>query len=141
MGADPEIGCNDKIVFYDGVCNFCNSSVKFIIKKERNDELKFAALQSDFAQKFLTQHDFKFIDFDSIIYSVGGKLYVKSRAAFEIAVFLKAPWYFVRIFKFLPEFITDFFYDLIAKNRYKIFGRSDTCIIPSPEIRSRFVDQ
>lgn len=141
MGADPEIGPTDKIVFYDGVCNFCNSSVKFIIRHERKDQLKFAALQSDLARKFLNQHDFKSIDFDSIIYISGDKLYVKSGAVFEIARYLNAPWHFIRVFKFLPKFITDFFYDLIAKNRYKIFGRSDICIIPSPEIRNRFLDQ
>ncbi|MFT7035507.1 MAG: putative DCC family thiol-disulfide oxidoreductase YuxK [Cyclobacteriaceae bacterium] len=141
MGADSQIDSTDKVVFYDGVCNFCNSSVKFIIKHERNDELKFAALQSNLAQKFLTQHNLKLIDFDGIIYIVGDKLCVKSRAAFEIAGFLNAPWHFISIFKYLPKFITDFFYDLIAKNRYKIFGRSDTCIIPSPEIRKRFLDQ
>lgn len=141
MGADSEIGSINRVVFYDGVCNFCNSSVNFIIRHERNDELKFAALQSDIAQEFLTQRELKSMDFDSIIYTDGDTLYLKSSAAFEIAGFLNAPWYYIRIFKFLPKFITDFFYDLIAKNRYKIFGRSDACIIPSQEIRNRFIDQ
>lgn len=141
MGADPEITPTEKVVLYDGVCNFCNSAVNFIIKHEKNNELKFAALQSNLAQKFLKQHDFKSLDFDSIMYTVGDNIYVKSRAAFEIAGHLKAPWHIVGILKFLPRFFTDFFYELIAKNRYIIFGKSDACIIPSPEIRSRFIDQ
>lgn len=140
MGADTEISLSEKIVLYDGVCNFCNGSVNFIIKHEKTSDLKFAALQSEFAQKLIKKDNFESSDFDSIIYTHQDELLIKSKAAFEIAKTLKTPWSCISIFKFLPTTIADFFYDLIARNRYRIFGKSDTCIVPSSEIRSRFLD-
>ena len=140
MGADTKISFSDKVVLYDGVCNFCNSSVNFIIRHEKTSDLKFAALQSEFAQNIIGKNNFEISDFDSIIYTNQSELLIKSKAAFVIAKSLNTPWNFISVFSFLPITITDFFYDLIARNRYRIFGKSDTCIVPSAEIRSRFLD-
>ena len=140
MGAATKIESLEKIVLYDGVCNFCNSSVKFILKHERSNELKFAALQSDIGREILEEHGEKSTDFDSIILMDEGRLFKKSRAAFRIAKHLKYPYAAFNVIGVLPAFFTDFFYDLVAKNRYKIFGRSDACMLPSPEMRMRFID-
>ena len=140
MGSDSQINANQSIVLYDGVCNFCNSSVNFIISHEKQSELMFASLQSAFGQNLLRQHDEQTDDFESIIFINDAGISKKSEAAFKIARFLKPPWAWLAAFKVLPNFITDFFYDVIAKNRYAIFGKMDTCTIPTPALRSRFLD-
>ncbi|MEQ6118447.1 thiol-disulfide oxidoreductase DCC family protein [Reichenbachiella sp. MALMAid0571] len=140
MGSDSQISTNQSIVLYDGVCNFCNSSVNFIIRHERQSELKFASLQSAFGQNVLHSYNEKTNDFESIVFIHNNVIFKKSKAAFEISKFLKPPWNWLAVFQVFPRFITDFFYDVIAKNRYAIFGKSDTCAIPTPALRSRFLD-
>ena len=140
MGANPQIDFGKGIVLYDGVCNFCNSSVNFIIRNEKSDVLKFAALQSDLGLQILESFRLNTSDFDSIVYVDDNGVLEKSRAAFRIASFLKPPLSALSVFRFLPSFLTNFIYDLVAKNRYKIFGKSDQCMLPSPEIRGRFLD-
>jgi predicted DCC family thiol-disulfide oxidoreductase YuxK len=137
MGAIASVE-NDLLLF-DGVCNFCNSSVNFIIRHEQTASLKFASLQSDVGQQVLGDLGYSSTDFDSLVLVKGGKAWKKSRAVFELCKNLRAPWRYVRVFRFLPAFLTDFFYDLIARNRYRLFGKSEACSIPSPELRARFV--
>lgn len=141
MGANIEITGIDNLVLYDGVCNFCNSSVNFIIRHEKEQELKFASLQSELGNAVLKRHNLDPENFDSIVFVQNGQVFQKSKGAFKIAGFLKAPLSWVKAFSILPVWFTDLFYDIIARNRYKIFGKSDTCQIPSPELRSRFLDQ
>ena len=140
MGSDSQINTIQNIVLYDGVCNFCNSSVNFIISHERQSELMFASLQSDFGQSLLRKHNEETDDFESIIFIGDSGVSKKSEAAFKIASFLKPPWRWLGIFHVLPTFVTDFFYGIIAKNRYAIFGKTDTCTIPTPALKSRFLD-
>ncbi|MFY0652028.1 MAG: thiol-disulfide oxidoreductase DCC family protein [Cyclobacteriaceae bacterium] len=139
MGTASSIVPKQPVVLYDGVCNFCNSSVNFILRHEKTSELQFAALQSEYGQKLLAEHDEKVQDYDSIILLDENGLSKKSKAAFKIAKSLKAPWSYLSIFRFLPRFIADFFYDLIAQNRYRIFGKTDACMVPTADIRSRFL--
>jgi predicted DCC family thiol-disulfide oxidoreductase YuxK len=139
MGANSEIDSLKFVVLYDGVCNFCNSSVNFIIKHERDIKLCFASLQSDFGRKILDENNLNTSEFDSIVFVDSGKIFVKSKAALKIAGHLKLPWRIAVIFEVLPSFFTDFCYDLVAKHRYQIFGRTDSCVIPSKELRTRFL--
>lgn len=127
------------IVFYDGVCNLCNGAVQFILKHEKSPVLLFASLQSEFAKELIKQNKIP-SSVDSIVFYHSNKAHVKSKAAFRIAQHLKAPWSFVNVFSFLPKPVTNAGYDLIARYRYRIFGKKETCPMPSIETRDRFID-
>ncbi|UXX78068.1 DCC1-like thiol-disulfide oxidoreductase family protein [Reichenbachiella carrageenanivorans] len=128
------------LVLYDGVCTFCNSSVNFILDHERNSSLHFAPLQSETGQAILKAHNLPLDYTDSLLYAVNGQLSTHAKAAFKIATYLKSPWRWVAGFGILPPFITNFFYNLVAKHRYKLMGQADACILPSPAVRGRFLD-
>jgi predicted DCC family thiol-disulfide oxidoreductase YuxK len=113
--------------------------VQFIIKHDKSNSLKFASLQSEFGQNLLKQFNLS-TQLDSVIYFENNKSYIKSKAAFKIASNFNGIWKLLLIFKILPTAITDFFYDIIANNRYKWFGKSDSCMLPSKEIRDRFIE-
>jgi len=128
------------IILFDGVCNFCNFWVNFIIDRDKDDIFKFAALQSEAGQKLLQEYKLNVSDFDTFVLIVNDKHFTKSTAALKISKNLKS---FVKLLYpliILPRPIRDFFYDLIAKNRYKIFGRRDICRIPSEEERDKFLN-
>lgn len=127
------------IIFFDGVCNLCNNSVQFIIKRDKKNKFKFASLQSSFAKNNLSKH----IDVDkleSIVLLNEDKLYTKSAAALLIARELSGMWPMFYVFIIIPSFIRDWFYNIIAKNRYRIFGKKDSCMIPSPAFKEKFLD-
>lgn len=126
-------------VLFDGVCNFCNTSINFVIDRDSKGIFKFAALQSEIGQEILKKYGLKQTDFDSIILEKEGKIYQKSDAALEIARNLDGLWKIFYIFKIIPSFLRNPIYDLIAKNRYRIFGRTDVCRIPTPELKARFL--
>ncbi|WP_020526329.1 thiol-disulfide oxidoreductase DCC family protein [Flexithrix dorotheae] len=128
-----------KVILFDGVCNLCNSSVNFIIDRDPQAKFKFTSLQSEEGQEILNEFNLPTKDFDTIIYVENGKLYNKSSAALKIAKGLNGAWPLLYIFYFLPKFFRDFFYNIIAKNRYKWFGKEDACRIPTPELKSRFI--
>lgn len=127
------------IVLFDGVCNFCDSSVQFIIKRDPDGYYQFANLQSEYGRALLRKYKLPEDKLDSIILWEQGKLYRKSSAALRIAINLTGLWPFAGFLLLIPSFIRNFFYDLIAGNRYRIFGKKDACTIPSPEIRERFL--
>ena len=129
----------DKIVLFDGVCNFCNSSVQFILKYDRSNSLQFASLQSPTGQALLKKYDIP-SEMDSVIYIENGRAFIKSDAALKIARYFGGCWKALTFFSVFPAVIRNFFYDIIARNRYKWFGKRDTCMIPSPETRARFID-
>jgi predicted DCC family thiol-disulfide oxidoreductase YuxK len=129
----------DKIVLFDGVCNFCASSVQFIIRHDKTHSLKFASLQSAVGQELLTTYQMP-KDLEGVVFIEHNRAYFKSAAAFQIVRYFGGVWSLMRVFSILPVSVADFFYDIIAKNRYKWFGKKDSCMIPSPEIRSRFLD-
>ena len=130
---------SDKIVLFDGVCNFCNSSVQFIIRHDKSNALKFASLQSNTGQELIAKYNIP-KDVDSVIFIDNGNAFIKSEAALRIADNFGGVWKMMRILKVIPAFIRNLFYDIIARNRYKWFGKKETCMIPSPEIRNRFMD-
>jgi predicted DCC family thiol-disulfide oxidoreductase YuxK len=126
-------------ILFDGVCNFCNSSVNFIIKRDKKDYFLFSSLQSEYSQNLLNKNNFPQKDFDSIILIEENKLYQKSTAALKIAKHLNGLWKLFYMFIIIPPFIRDFFYDIIAKNRYKWFGKKDVCMIPDEKTKNKFL--
>lgn len=128
------------IVLFDGVCNFCNSSVNFFIERDSKKYFKFAPLQSEIADELSLKYGIDRENVDSIILVEDDKAYTYSTAALKITKNLDGIWSLGYVFIIVPKFIRDLFYKLIAKNRYKIFGKKDVCMIPTPELKERFLD-
>ncbi|MEQ8473306.1 MAG: DCC1-like thiol-disulfide oxidoreductase family protein [Marinoscillum sp.] len=137
MGSTDEV--NDHVILFDGVCNLCNSSVNFIIDRD-NGHFRFASLQSGFAKTQLGLQNSDTGSLDSIVVLKRKCLLYKSDAALEIARHLSGGWKLLYGFKILPKPFRDWFYDLIARNRYRWFGKRDSCRIPTPELKERFLD-
>lgn len=128
-----------KIILFDGICNLCNNSVQFIIKNDKNDLFRFAPLQSDIGRQIINERGIDTQDLDSVILIEPGIAYYhKSTAALEIAKDLQG-YSWLRHFKFVPQGIRDSIYELIAKNRYKWFGKKESCMIPTPELQALFL--
>ena len=135
------MGDNSKqIILFDGVCNLCNRSVQFIIRRDKKDTFRFATLQSDIGQQLVRERGIDTSQVDSIILiQPQVAYYVKSDAALRISRSLSGLWPALGVFLWLPSGLRDLFYDLIARNRYKIFGRRDACMIPTPELKKKFL--
>ncbi|MCO5232834.1 MAG: DUF393 domain-containing protein [Chitinophagales bacterium] len=129
----------EHLVFFDGVCNFCNSSVLWIIKRDRNKIFYFASLQSEVAKNTLRKFNINNTEIDSIIYIKKGNLFIKSSAALEIAKDLKNIWSIFYIFKIIPCFFRDMAYDQFAKRRYRLFGKKSECMIPDITLKDHFL--
>lgn len=127
------------IILFDGVCNFCNSSVNFIIDRDSTNYFKFGALQSDEGQVLLKKHHQNTDSFDTLILIEGDALYTRSTAALRIAKKLSGLWPLFYVLLVTPKFLRDPIYNLIAKNRYKMFGKKDTCRLPTAEERAKFL--
>ena len=112
------------IILFDGVCNLCNGVVKFITKRDSNKKFSFLSLQSADGKKLLNQFNINTLTTDSIVYIKNNQAFIKSRAAIEIANDLGGIYLFLMIFKIFPTKINDYFYDFVAKNRYKFFGKN-----------------
>ncbi len=129
---------HDPVIFFDGVCNLCNGSVQFVIRHDKNGLFKFASLQSDFAASFFRENGYT-IQSDSIILYTNGKFYDRSAAVLRIARRLHFPVNAASIFFIVPAFLRDPVYGFIAAHRYKWFGRKDSCMVPDPALRNRFL--
>src|SRR5690625_5028816 len=127
-----------QIVLFDGECNFCDKSVQFIIKRDPNGIYKFASLQSEIGQNLIKQHNIP-ANLDSFILVTDEKWYTESSAALHVCKNLTGLWKAFYPLLITPRPVRDFFYHIIANNRYKWFGKKDHCILPSPEIRKRFL--
>lgn len=128
------------IVLFDGVCNFCDVAVNFIIRQDTGGRFKFAPLQSEIGQKLQAQYTID-KDLDSIVLIEDGRAYTHSTAGLRVAKGLGGIWSLAYIFIIVPAFIRDFFYRLFARYRYRLFGKKDVCMMPTPEIRERFVSE
>lgn len=131
---------NYKIILFDGVCNLCNFSVQTIIKYDKKSVFRFASLQSDFSNNLLKKYNRSNKDFDSVILIDGNNIYEKASAFFEIIKYLGFPLIIFYPFKIFPNTLLNKVYDLIAKKRYKWFGKRNECMIPTPELKSLFLD-
>lgn len=129
-----------KIVLFDGVCNLCNGAIQFIIKRDKKDKFRFAALQSEIGQKLVVERGIDTSKVDSIILiDPGVAYYTKSEAALEIGTELKGYRILSNILRLIPSSLSNIVYDLIARNRYKWYGKKETCMIPTPEFRAKFL--
>ena len=128
-----------KIVLFDGVCNYCNDKINFIIKNDKHDVFRFVALQSETGQKIIT---YLGIDpsIDSIIlYEPGYAYFIKSEAVFRIIKHLTSAVKLLLLFNFIPTSIKNIFYDIIAKNRYNWYGKKESCMMPTEEVKRKFI--
>lgn len=128
------------IVFFDGVCNLCNSTVQFIIKKDTEKRFRFASLQGKNGQETLHRFNLPASDFHSFILLEGDNMYSRSTAVLRMLKLLGGGWKLFYGFIIVPKFIRDAVYNLVARNRYKWYGKRDECMIPTPELRERFLD-
>jgi predicted DCC family thiol-disulfide oxidoreductase YuxK len=130
---------NNTILFFDGNCGLCNRSVKFVLRKEKNKELVFSPLQSEFAKKTLAPFNLG-DQMDSIVLLQNGKIYLRSSAALRVTKYLKGVWPVFLAFLIVPPFIRNFIYDYISKNRLTWFGTADYCEMMTPELKKRFLE-
>jgi len=132
---------NDKIIFFDGECNFCNKTVDFVFKRNGKKDIKYSSNQSDFAKGFLKDHfgSEENVDLGTIYYFRNSKLYSKSSAVLMISKDLNFPYPILSGLWIVPKFIRDWFYTLFAKNRYLLFGRSNSCRIVTKEEEAYFL--
>ena len=129
----------NSIILFDGICNLCSSSVKFILRHDKREHFLFSSLQSDASKKLLLQYNVKKIAMDSILLIEDGKVYKKSTAIVRISRDLNWPWKVFSIAKYLPLSLRDKLYDLVANKRYIWFGKKDQCLIMIPKYKNRFI--
>lgn len=127
------------ILLFDGVCNLCNASVQWVIKRDHKGIFRFAALQSDIGQQLLQQLGRSTTDFDSAVVIDGDKVFTESDAPLTIASHLGGVWQMARIFWLVPKPIRDAVYRFVARNRYRWFGRTESCMMPQPGWKARFL--
>lgn len=128
-----------KIVLFDGVCNYCNDKINFIIKNDKQDIFRFVALQSETGQKII-----KYLGMDSsidsiVLYEPGYAYFIKSEAVFRIIKHLSSSVRLLLFFNFIPTSIKNVFYDIIAKNRYNWYGKKESCMMPTEEVKRKFI--
>ncbi len=139
MGADRALK-DVTVVLFDGVCNLCNGSVVFIIKRDAKSKLRFASLQSEYGEEQMKKFNLPPSALNSVLLIKGGRLFQKSNAALEIASMLDGIWPILYVFKIVPRFLRDLIYDWIAHNRYRWFGKKEACMIPTQDMRARFLN-
>lgn len=135
----PNTSNHQAIVLFDGVCNFCNNSVRFIIERDSGKQFRFASLQSSYAVDLLEKYGEVPHKLNTIVLIQNGKIYKKSSAALQIAQQLDGLWPVMAVFKIVPPFIRNAVYDFIASQRYRWFGKLDSCPVPPPGIQDRFI--
>ena len=139
-----ETTVNAPVLLYDGVCGFCNKTVQMILERDRAGTMRFAALQSDYGRAIVERHA-ELRGVDSVVFvenspEGGERVFVRSDAALRVLKYLGGAWKLLLAARVIPKPVRDFFYDLFARNRYRVFGKYDTCMLPPPEVRSRFLD-
>ena len=127
------------ILLFDGHCNMCNSSVQFVLKHEKREQLSFASLQSDAGREILAHYNIDPKEVDSVVLIENEKAYIKSSAALRASKYLKGLYPILFGFIIVPSFIRDLVYDFIARNRYKWFGKTESCMIPDKNVANRFL--
>lgn len=128
-----------RIVFFDGVCNLCNGTVDFLVRHDHRRELRYASLQSEIGQRMLAAYGLPTAEFGSFIYLDRGRPHLRSSGAIRVAMRLGGLWTLMGVFLIVPPFIRNAVYDWVARNRYRWFGKRETCRLPTPEERALFL--
>lgn len=128
------------VILFDGVCNLCNGAVQFIIKHDKKKQFRFASLQSEAGQQLLQQYNLPVNELNSFILIDEGKAYTRSTGALKVSKKLSGIWPMLYTFIIIPKIFRDSIYDMVARNRYKWFGKKDECMIPTPELKARFLN-
>jgi len=129
-----------RIIVFDGICNFCSAYVKFVIRRDQTGRFHFATLQSVTGRALLQRHGLDAVDINTFLLVKGGKAYVRSDAVIQVARELDGPWKLARVFGLIPRLLRDGAYDWFARNRYRFFGRKEACMVPTDDIRDRFLE-
>ena len=136
-----ELPTDKKIILFDGMCNLCESSVQFVIKHDTGDQFRFVALQSDLGQKIIQHIGINAKNIDSVVlYQPGVAYYYKSNAALQIARHLGGVFHFGTFFRIIPTGLRNSLYDYIAQNRYQWYGKKESCLVPTPELKAKFLE-
>ncbi|MED0677204.1 thiol-disulfide oxidoreductase DCC family protein [Aneurinibacillus thermoaerophilus] len=133
------VSSHNTILLFDGVCNLCNQAVKFIIPRDPQRNFRFASLQSNTGQRLLQQYGLPSDTLNSVILLDNGKAYTKSSAALRVARKLGGIWSLLYVFIMVPRPLRDIIYNWVARNRYRWFGKRETCMLPPPDIGERFL--
>ena len=142
MGSPDSLGSHRPIlILFDGVCNLCSGVVQFIVRRDSKGKFKFASLQSDAGRSILKQFNIDPDLLHSIVVVDDNAAYQRSDAAIYIANHLGGPWKMLNVFKILPKFLRDACYNAVAASRYRIFGKKDSCMVPTPELKGRFIER
>jgi predicted DCC family thiol-disulfide oxidoreductase YuxK len=128
------------VILFDGVCNLCNGFVQFVIARDPQARFQFAALQSSAAERLLGPRDTHGDWPDSMVLVTEGRVFTRSAAALRILRGLRVPWPLAFAFIVVPPPLRDWLYDIVARNRYRWFGRRDVCMVPTPDLRARFLN-
>lgn len=131
----------NKILLFDGDCNLCSNTVRYILKKNKDESIYFASLQSDFAKQLLQQYNINIASLSTLVFIDNEQVYLRSSAALRIARYLQWPFPLLQIFAIVPLFLRDAVYKLIAKNRKRFFKNSESCLMPSEKLNKRFLDR
>lgn len=137
-GASTPTGVQHLLLF-DGVCNLCNGTVQFLLRADRRKKLFFAALQSDTGQRVLQAYQFSGPPLQTVVFCSGPKYFTHSNAILEVCRVLGFPWSLLYLFKVIPRPLRDLIYRWVARNRYQWFGKKENCLLPTPELRQRFL--
>jgi predicted DCC family thiol-disulfide oxidoreductase YuxK len=129
----------DNLILFDGVCNLCSALVQFVIRHDRAAKFRFAAIQSEVGKEIFQSHGLDPADVQTFVFISDGEMLVRSDAAIEVVSRFGGAWRILRVFQFAPRGIRDWIYSVIARNRYRWFGRKAVCMIPAPEIKERFL--
>lgn len=130
---------NYPVILFDGICNLCSSTVRFILKRDKKDVFRFASLQSGLGQSVLQKFNLPADNFSSFLLYQNGKIYTKSTGALVVASQLSGAWQLLFAFIIIPSFIRNSVYNIVAANRYKWFGKKDACWVPSPALKAKFL--
>jgi predicted DCC family thiol-disulfide oxidoreductase YuxK len=132
---------SDNVVLFDGVCRLCTGSVAFVLRHEADQTLRFAPLQSPAGMRLMEQFGIEPTQMKTFVVIADARAYVRSDAAIRVARFLRGPWKLLGAIRIVPRPIRDYAYDIVARNRYRWFGRHEACSIPTPELQRRFLDE
>ncbi len=135
----PTAAASAPIVLYDGVCGLCDRTVQWLLRHDRARHLRYATLQGETAARLRTQHAEIPSDLDTVVVVDGGRVYLRARAFARIARYLPMPWRLGTAFRFVPRFLADAAYGLVARSRYRVFGKVDACRVPAPDERALFL--